>query len=117
MGSSTSKPADVAAYVDRLCGGMSGCRVMMAGESRKVVVADAPTWTDDMSQCIKGRFPGIQISVCQCNSSMSGFSVVIDLPPLASAGGALAFVKAFLLVVVMAVFSVLVVVWPFSTGK
>jgi hypothetical protein len=107
MGSNTSKPADVAVYVDRLCGGMSGCRVMV-GENRKVVVADAPTWTDDMSQCIKGRFPGAQISVCQCNSSMSGFSVVIDLP---AASGGLG-IKVFILLLAVVAFSVLVVAWP-----
>ena len=79
MGSKHSKPADVAAYVDRLCGGVDNCRVMV-GDAGRVVVADAPTWTDDMSQCVKGRFPGVTLSICQCNSSMSGFSVVIELP-------------------------------------
>lgn len=108
MGSGGSKPADVASYVERLCGGVDGCRVMV-GEGRRVVVADAPSWTDDMSQCVKGRFPGSNLSVFQCSSSITGFSVVIELPGRAE-GGALLGVSLLLLLV--SGVCAMLVLWP-----
>ena len=66
--------------MERICGGGSGCRVML-GDSGTVIVADTSTWTDGMTDCVKSRFSGVRIVVCQCSSSMSGFSVVIYPPP------------------------------------
>lgn len=72
-----AKPADLAAYVDKLCGCAARGGRVVVGDDGRVVVADVATWTDDMSECVKGRFPGAGISINECRSSLSGFSVVI----------------------------------------
>lgn len=84
------RAVDVAAYVERLCGVVAHGGRVMFGESGRVVVADVAQWTDDMSQCVKARFPGTQVSVYHCSSSISGFSVVIETGGHAW-GGATAF--------------------------
>ncbi len=46
------------------------------------MVVDCSQWRDDMTACVKARFPDAEISVVSSNSSLSGFCVAIRLRPL-----------------------------------
>ena len=42
---------------------------------------DVPSWTDEMSECVKSRFYTAIISVHSSSESLSGFNVVVKVPP------------------------------------
>lgn len=45
------------------------------------VAVDCPQWLDAMAACTKAKFPDANISVTHSSSSLSGFCVVLRLPP------------------------------------
>lgn len=46
------------------------------------MVVDCSQWRDDMTACVKARFPDAEIRIVSSNSSLSGFCVAIRLRPL-----------------------------------
>jgi hypothetical protein len=48
------------------------------------MVVDCSQWRDDMTACVKARFPDAEIRIVSSNSSLSGFCVAIRLRPLIS---------------------------------
>jgi hypothetical protein len=62
---------------------------------------DVSDWTDEMSTCIKHRFQGAEVSVHSSSCSLTGFNVVVSLPPqrgwLELVGRAAAFVASLAL--------------------
>lgn len=49
------------------------------------VVMDVSDWTDEMTTCVKARFPGADVSVHSSSGSLAGFSVLVSVP--GSGGG------------------------------
>jgi hypothetical protein len=77
---SVAKDDAVCAYVHDICGcATHGGRVCRATRET-VVVMDIPGWTDEMSACVRHRFPGACISVRAASESLTGFNVIIELP-------------------------------------
>lgn len=75
----------VSEYVNKMCGcDTHGGRVFIVSDTR-CIISDIPLWTDEMSQCIKGRFPSAEVSIFQCNQSLTGFNIVVVLHPPAYA--------------------------------
>ena len=88
-------------YVQQMCGcGSHGGRVHVVPNPERCIVSDVPAWTDEMTLCVKTRFPNASVSVHQTHQSLSGFNVIIALQPaayayawhMASFAGILAFV-------------------------
>lgn len=79
---STSKQMEqLCLYISDMCACSShGGRVLKVTPTR-CVVQDICSWTEDMSQCVRNRFPSAEISVCQNFSSVTGFNVIVQLTP------------------------------------
>lgn len=48
-------------------------------DGQTVVLYDCGTWTDSHGRMVRGRFPECDITVTQCQASLSGFIVVFRL--------------------------------------
>jgi hypothetical protein len=70
----------VSKYLERLCGCDNNGGRITINSSGKIVVSDIPSWSHSMTHCIENRFPGVDVSVYQNSSSLSGFVVVIQKP-------------------------------------
>lgn len=81
---SSSKRQDAKAlgeYVHRLCAcDTHGGRIMPKGKY-VCVAMDVPCWTEDMTHCVKMRFPSTTIAVQECSHSLTGFRVVLSIQP------------------------------------
>ena len=79
-----------------------GGRTLIIDDSR-CVLADVNAWTDDMTMCVKTRFPSVSVSIHHTNQSLSGFQVLFDLhePPYSNTGGICMFL---VVLVVLALF-------------
>lgn len=70
-------------YVTQMCAcSVHGGRMHRIGPET-CVLADVGSWTDDMTSCVKARFPNVSVSVFQSNKSLSGFHVTFTLHPVA----------------------------------
>lgn len=68
-------------YVYEMCGcSIHGGSVFQTGPS-ECVLSDVPSWTEDMTLCIKSNFPKAAILVSGSSQSLTGFVVMIKLPP------------------------------------
>lgn len=91
-------------YISRLCEcEIKGGRVVET-QAGKVSVYDIDKWEEEMSHCVRARFPGTSISYVECKASRSGFRVDCVAPAsqggssfLWSNGGCLLFFSLFLL--------------------
>lgn len=67
----------IGAYVSELCACSShGGRVVQIDADR-YMVQDVPSWTDGMTQCVKNRYPLVEVSVYESKDSLSGFNIVL----------------------------------------
>lgn len=70
---------DVCRYTSEMCSCSShGGRICKVGKDT-CVLSDIPTWTDEMSACVKNRFPSAAVSVHSAGGSITGFHVLIHL--------------------------------------
>jgi hypothetical protein len=46
-----------------------------------LLLLDVGCWTDNMTMCVANRFPGVETMVQQSRNSLTGFCVVLTLPP------------------------------------
>lgn len=74
----------VGEYVDRLCGcKINGSRVVQS-DKHQVAVYDLLEWSEDMTQCVKTKYPGARVSMFHSSSSLTGFIVVIETAVVAT---------------------------------
>lgn len=72
-------------YVSELCACAShGGRVLKV-DDRTCVVADVASWSDEMTGCVKARFPSTSVSVHHTPQSLTGFNIKFTLYPVSGA--------------------------------
>ena len=68
---------DLCGFVhDICCCSKRGGRVYRLAD-HGCIVSDIPEWTDDMTLCLKSRFPAATVSVRGATDSITGFNVMI----------------------------------------
>lgn len=66
-------------YVMELCACKRHGGRMVHMRDGRVALLDSDSWTEEMSSCVKARFPGCGISVHCSEQSVTGFQVVFEM--------------------------------------
>jgi len=70
-------------------------------DHRQCIISDLTTWSEEMGDCMRGRFPACQITIQHTTASMTGFVVVVilDRPRAATVGTVLLAISVIALLV------------------